>query len=357
MTTFEAHGIVELMGHARIAGKLSEVTLFGSALMRVDVPKTSRREAFTKYYSAGAIYCITPTDEATAQAAAERFDEPPVQPYILPMPASPALAAKVRIADDGDDGWHDPADDGYDDWRDPDEDEELPKDRHLSHEDGLIGQSHKTYQWGDEDDYYPDHKADKLKAAKQAKELVEGTFVLFDTETTGFENTDEIISIAIIDDEGLVLLDEYIRPVQPITNSQYHGITDDIVKDKSGFPDLYTRVRALLDGKIVLAYNYAYDGRMLDQVCKRHDLPVIVPLQTACVMELFAAFYGEWNDYRANYRWQKLAFAVDYFKQEFVGSEHHAVSDAQMALLVLEQMAAWYDEQQKEPVEATDAAS
>ncbi len=104
---FEAHAIVELMGHARIAGKVSEVTMFGSALLRVDVPKTSQRDGFTKFYSAGAIYCITPTDEATAQAAAEHFDQAAVQPYILAKPESPALAAKTRATE----GWVDDDDD------------------------------------------------------------------------------------------------------------------------------------------------------------------------------------------------------------------------------------------------------
>ena len=97
---FEAHAIVELMGHARIAGKVSEETIAGAALLRVDVPKTERREAYTKFYSAGAVYSITPTDEATANYAAEQFDNPPVSPYILRMPVNPALAEKVSIDDD-----------------------------------------------------------------------------------------------------------------------------------------------------------------------------------------------------------------------------------------------------------------
>lgn len=90
---FESHAIVELMGHARIAGMVIETTVFGVAMLRVDVPKTSVREGYTKYYSAGAVYCITPTDETTAQLAAERFNEPAIQPYILPD--NPQLASKV----------------------------------------------------------------------------------------------------------------------------------------------------------------------------------------------------------------------------------------------------------------------
>ena len=69
---FDSYAILELMGHARISGKVTEVTVFGTAMLRVDVPKTARREGYVKYYSAGAIYCITPTDERTAIRSEER---------------------------------------------------------------------------------------------------------------------------------------------------------------------------------------------------------------------------------------------------------------------------------------------
>jgi hypothetical protein len=98
---FESYAIVELMGHSRIAGKVTEITVFGTSMLQVDVPKTTRREGYTKIYSAAAVYCITPTDEHTAQVAAERFDEPAIQPYILPE--SPILAAKVASVYDPED--------------------------------------------------------------------------------------------------------------------------------------------------------------------------------------------------------------------------------------------------------------
>lgn len=100
---FEAFAIVELMGHQKIAGKVSEQVVASSTFLRVDVPKVGEREAFTKLYSANAVYCITPTDEATAVAAAQAFEVAPVSPYILRMPESPALAAKVddSLDDDG----------------------------------------------------------------------------------------------------------------------------------------------------------------------------------------------------------------------------------------------------------------
>jgi hypothetical protein len=94
---FEAWAIVEIMGHVRIAGKVSEQVVAGTTLLRVDVPKTSQHDGYTKFYGASAIYAITPTTEEIVNHVAERLDTPPIQPYLLP--SSPLLADKITIAE------------------------------------------------------------------------------------------------------------------------------------------------------------------------------------------------------------------------------------------------------------------
>ena len=110
---FESYAIVELMGHNRIAGKVTEEVVAGAAMLRVDVPQTSSKQPFTKFYSPSAVYAITPTDEAVAQRAAELFDEWAVPPMILRMPESPQLADKVVVQNgrDYDDDDYDEDDD------------------------------------------------------------------------------------------------------------------------------------------------------------------------------------------------------------------------------------------------------
>ena len=93
---FEAYCIVEIMGHQVIAGKISEETHFGAPLMRVDVPKSSKRESFTCYYGGGAIYKITPTTEEVVNAFVEKQDPEPIKPYML---ALPSLASHI-VEDD-----------------------------------------------------------------------------------------------------------------------------------------------------------------------------------------------------------------------------------------------------------------
>jgi hypothetical protein len=74
---FECWGVVEVMGHRRFSGKVSEQSIGGASFVRVDVPAVEGRLPFTKLLGAGSIYCITPCSEAVARAdAAQSYDKP-----------------------------------------------------------------------------------------------------------------------------------------------------------------------------------------------------------------------------------------------------------------------------------------
>lgn len=64
--------LVELFGHQRIVGFLSQQTFGSGVLFRVDVPDllkdaTIVRKGFTRYFGLSAIYSITPIDEQTVR--------------------------------------------------------------------------------------------------------------------------------------------------------------------------------------------------------------------------------------------------------------------------------------------------
>lgn len=75
---FEHWALVELFGHQRIAGKVTEAEIGGGKFIRVDVPAIGTRQPVTKFYGPTAIYCISPTTEETAIALAGRIDAMPV---------------------------------------------------------------------------------------------------------------------------------------------------------------------------------------------------------------------------------------------------------------------------------------
>lgn len=80
---FEQWAIVELFGHSRIAGRVSEQTIGGCAFVRVDVPAVGQEQAFTKLFGQGAIYAITITDEAAAVLAAGAIQARPINTWEL----------------------------------------------------------------------------------------------------------------------------------------------------------------------------------------------------------------------------------------------------------------------------------
>jgi len=95
---FEGFAILELMGHRRLAGWVSEQTLAGVAFIRIDIPAEKegtphalwdpdeQSYGVTQFYSASAIYCLTPTTKETVLAVAGLNRPAPVQRWELPQP-------------------------------------------------------------------------------------------------------------------------------------------------------------------------------------------------------------------------------------------------------------------------------
>lgn len=89
--------ILELMGHQRLAGRVTQQTFGGANLIRVDVPEvvtTGRRyvagepqdvmdviPAHTRSLGASSIYSINWCDEAAATIAAHSIRHQPIVPY------------------------------------------------------------------------------------------------------------------------------------------------------------------------------------------------------------------------------------------------------------------------------------
>jgi hypothetical protein len=85
--------IIELFGHQIIAGEVGEQAIGNETFIRVDVPsingENSVVEGFTKMYSKGAIYSITPTDEETCLRAVVGLQPKPVELWRLNVPRLP----------------------------------------------------------------------------------------------------------------------------------------------------------------------------------------------------------------------------------------------------------------------------
>ena len=83
-TSIETWAVVEVMGHKRFAGFVTEQTIAGAAFVRVDVPAVETLPAFTKLLGAASIYAITPCTEETARAFAAKMQERAFSTYEAP---------------------------------------------------------------------------------------------------------------------------------------------------------------------------------------------------------------------------------------------------------------------------------
>lgn len=184
--------------------------------------------------------------------------------------------------------------------------------------------------------------SDRDQAILWAREMLTKGFVVLDTETTGLGGGDEAVSIGIVDKTGKILLDTLLRhekPSDPKAEAT-HGITWKMTRNAPEMREIAPEIFTHLDGKHQLIYNAEFDTRILRQTFARYGIEAPKgKTETHCVMEWFAQYYGDWNDYYGTYRWQKLTTAAGYFGIPTNGA-HGAAADALMTLRVVQAMAA-----------------
>lgn len=113
--SFDQWCIVELFGHQRIAGHVTEQTVGGCAFVRVDVPAVGDIPGYTRLFGQGAIYAINPVTEEISRAAAAAYRAVPVSPYEIPELRAMRSQAAIDFSDDGRSTRHYPSLEGKDD--------------------------------------------------------------------------------------------------------------------------------------------------------------------------------------------------------------------------------------------------
>ena len=81
---YDGWAILELMGHVRMAGRVTEESHFGIALGRIDIPTADGYT--TQYFGGSSIYRLTPTTEDIARSVALHNQPAPVRTWELPKP-------------------------------------------------------------------------------------------------------------------------------------------------------------------------------------------------------------------------------------------------------------------------------
>ena len=154
--------------------------------------------------------------------------------------------------------------------------------------------------------------------------------VVFDTETTGLDfEEDEIIQLSIINADGDVLFNEYIKPEHKTEWSsaqKVHGISPEMLKDKCNYTTYVDEVRNIFNkAEVIVAYNNAYDVEML----RKWGIDLDNKVQED-VMKDFALYYGEYVPEYSEFKWQKLTKCAEYFGYEF--KAHDSLEDVRATL-------------------------
>ena len=152
-----------------------------------------------------------------------------------------------------------------------------------------------------------------MQQLEAIRELDPSRIIVVDTETTGLDpEKDEVLSVSIVDATGTVLFDSLVRPSRRRRwpdAQRIHGISWRDVSGCNELLDLGDDIDAVFrSALLVVGYNVEFDIEMLRAGGLRlSDAPLFD------VMREFAPVNGQWNSYREDWRWSKLAACARHY--------------------------------------------
>lgn len=168
-------------------------------------------------------------------------------------------------------------------------------------------------------------------AADWARSVLEAAenWLLVDTETTGLTRSDQVIEVAIAAPVRQLgrwrlkpVLVQRIRPSVSIDPgaSMVHGIYERHLRDAKTFAELACQIRAVMQGRRLLAWNAPFDRAALNRTANSWNTsPVASDENWRCAMRAHAVWAGD-SGGRTLYRYHKL------------GGDHSALGDVQVML-------------------------
>lgn len=107
--------------------------------------------------------------------------------------------------------------------------------------------------------------------ALEIYELNERTLII-DTETVGAGPTIEIIEIAIGDTNGRIIYETLVKPVfNPLPPpSKHHRFDKAEFASAPAWTDIWPTLSSLIENRLLVAYNAAFDRRALAATCSRY---------------------------------------------------------------------------------------
>ncbi len=162
--------------------------------------------------------------------------------------------------------------------------------------------------------------------------------ICLDSETTGLDlSRDEILQLSIINGNGKVLFNEYIKPSHRKSwraAEAKHGISPDMVKDKAPITKYSAEISQIIEEtSLIVGYNLIrFDLELLRKAkIIPHDVYVVD------VMQNFSPIYGDWNPKYKDYTYKKLEVCARYYKYPRFRA-HDSLQDAKATLYCFYEM-------------------
>ena len=180
----------------------------------------------------------------------------------------------------------------------------------------------------------------------------------FDVETTGLSREeDEILQLSIVDGTGKTVFNEYIKPTHHESwdgAEAIHGISPSDVADKPTIEEYRDIINDIFkDAKLLVGYNNIYfDNAFL----KKAGIQYPEDIKMYDVMLKFAPIYGEWNEMRQDYKWQKLAKCAEYYGFHGDGQFHDSLEDVRATLYCFNSMISEGQAKEKEATAEKDVS-
>jgi DNA polymerase III epsilon subunit family exonuclease len=159
------------------------------------------------------------------------------------------------------------------------------------------------------------------------------TFVVFDTETTGFSPTmDRIVEVGAVKFRNGEVIEEKSWLVNPQRDIPYwatkvHGITDDMVKGKPTFKDIYPEFQKFINGSVLMAHNARFDISFVKAEIKRAgcELPPNLVIDS---LSLFRKWYPKSTSHSVE--------AVARHAEVKIDTLHRAAADSLYVFLIFD---------------------
>lgn len=128
-------------------------------------------------------------------------------------------------------------------------------------------------------------------------------YVILDTETTGIGDDDVVVHVGVMDLEGNMLVNTFVKPTKKTISKEAQAVNKIKVENLEAAPcfkDVLPLLESAWEGKEVLIYSAIFHANALRQTCKSDGLKIPEKLRESltCVQNYFSDYLMKHYDYR-----------------------------------------------------------